>query len=649
MMKNLLVACLLMTAFVASAKDYKATSPDGKTTLNVSVEKEVNWSVSKNEQLIIAPSAISLSLNDGKILGKNTGVLKVYRRKVNKLIEPIVKRKYAQIKDEYNEMELKFPGRYSLVFRVYDEGVAYRWKTDLKKDIIVKSEEVNFNFEKDYKIWFPEEESMYSHQERGYLFENLSAITPERFCSTGTLVDFENGTKVFLSEADLEDYPGLFLEGSKKTKTGLSGKFAGVPLETEKRSDRDVVVTKYADYMAKTKGSRVFPWRLAIITQKDAELVESELVYKLSKPLAFENTDWIKPGKVAWDWWNACNIYGVDFEAGVNTETYKYFIDFAAEYGLEYIVLDEGWYHLDDIMKIKKEVDLEALFEYGKKKKVNIILWVTWKALEDKADEAFKVYSAMGAKGFKVDFMQRDDQWMVNYYHRIAKQAAEYKMLIDYHGSYKPAGLRRAYPNVITREGVRGMEQSKWGDWANPEHDLILPFTRMVSGPMDYTPGAMINANKRNFKPVFTEPMSQGTRCHQLAMYVVYESPLQMLSDNPSNYYKEPECMEFLSPVPTVWDDTKVLDAKISDYILMARQSGDVWYMGAMTDWTAREMTASFDFLDVGEYTIEIWQDGVNADKHAGDYKKVVKKITKDSKLKIKMAPGGGWAAIIKK
>ncbi|NOX84384.1 MAG: glycoside hydrolase family 97 protein, partial [Chlorobi bacterium] len=412
-------------------------------------------------------------------------------------------------------------------------------------------------------------------------------------------------------------------------------------------SDRNVIVTKHAPWLAKTSGNRTFPWRVMIITREDKDLVQSEMIWKLSRPLELKNVSWIKPGKVAWDWWNALNVYGVDFKSGVNTDTYKYFIDFAHKYGLEYIILDEGWYELDDVLKIRENVDLPEILRYAKSKDVGVILWVTWKALDDQLDKALEQFEQWGVKGIKVDFMQRDDQWMVDYYRRVARKAAEHHLLVDYHGAYKPTGLRRAYPNVITREGVAGLEQDKWGEKANPEHDVTLPFIRIVAGPMDYTPGAMINATKKNFRPVWGKPMSQGTRCHQLAMYVVYESPLQMLADSPSNYMKEKDAMDFLTPVPTVWDTTVVLGAKVSDYILMARKSGNKWYLGAMTDWDARDLQVDFGFLPDGNYTLEIWQDGINADRYASDYKRITKAVNKDTKLDIHLAPGGGWVGVV--
>ncbi|MEA3477626.1 MAG: glycoside hydrolase family 97 protein [Bacteroidota bacterium] len=646
MRKKLLIFLALVLVISLQAKDYSVSSPSGNIEIKVSVTEKIRYSVLLNGTEIITPSSISMTLNNGTILGENSKVKKVKTGSFSEVIMPVVQRKYATINDEYNLLHLSFKG-YSLQFRAYDEGAAYRWMTDQKGGFNVVSEEASFNFPADHNIWFPEEESMLSHQEREYLRLKLSEIDEDRFCSTGMLIDCGNNTKVYISESDLTDYPGMFLKGSNDNPNGLTGKFAGVVLETHQKGDRTVEPTKYADYIAKCEGVRSFPWRVILITTNDADLVQSELIFKLAPSLKLENTDWIKPGKVSWDWWNANNIYGVDFESGVNTETYKYYIDFASKYNLEYIILDEGWYHLKDVMKVMDEIDIEELVSYGKEKNVGIILWVVWKALDDQLAEALDQFENWGIKGIKIDFMQRDDQWMVNFYEKIARECAERKLLVDYHGAYKPSGLNRAYPNVMTYEGVQGLEHAKWSDMPNPEHNLTLPFIRMVAGPMDFTPGAMLNATKDNFNPVFTEPMSPGTRCHQLGMYVVYESPLQMLADNPSNYYREPVCMEFLEAVPSVWDDTKVLEAKVTDYILIARRSGNRWFIGAMTDWDARELDLDLSFLGEGNYSMQIWKDGINADKHAADFKKEEMQVTNASKLQISMAPGGGWAAII--
>ena len=645
-----LTMILLLMLFVSgvSAKDYAVSSPSGKVAVKVTVNEQVSYAVLLNGKEIVAPSPISMEISDGTVWGTNAKVKKAKTTSVSQELRPAVKVKRTVIKDEYNLLTLTFSG-YSLEFRAYDEGAAYRWVSAAKGNYQVMSEQVTFAFPADHNIWFPEEESLMSHQERAYLKEKLSNIGSERFGSTGMLVDCGNGVKTYISESGLMDYPGMWLRGCDENKNALKGKFAGVVLEEKKENDRDVRPVKYADYIAQCSGPRVFPWRVMLITENDAALVESTLIYQLAPEQKIENTDWIKPGKVAWDWWNANNIYGVDFESGVNNETYKYFIDFASANGLEYIILDEGWYHLGDVLDVVDEIDIRELVNYGKAKNVEIILWVVWKTLDEKLVEALDQFQKWGVKGIKIDFMQRDDQWMVNFYEKIAMECAKRQLLVDYHGAYKPCGLDRAYPNVVSYEGVKGLENAKWSNLPDPEHDVTLPFIRMVAGPMDYTPGAMINKTKQNFQPVFTEPMSQGTRCHQLGMYVVYESPLQMLADNPSNYYREPGCMEFLSVVPSVWDDTKVLEAKVSDYIAVARRSGDSWYIGAMTDWDPRTLELKLDFLGEGTYTMKVWKDGVNATKHAADFAQETVEVTSGSTVKINMAPGGGWVAVIEK
>ncbi|NPE28317.1 glycoside hydrolase family 97 protein [Methanococcoides sp. SA1] len=613
-------------------------SPDELLRINVKIDDIITYSVTSENSAVLEPSRISMETSI-ESYGVKPVLLNHKTIEVDDEIFPVVKEKTKVIHDHYNQLSLEFE-KFDLQFRAYNDGAAYRIITKENDEQTIIDETIEYNFSENYNIWFPEEESIYSHQEREYKYIKLNEIG-EKFCSIPTLVDVDGNIKVFISESDLMDYPGFFLTGNGN---GMKAIFPNYPKVTKQTSDRDVKVTEYENYLAKTEGNRTFPWRLMIIGD-DKTIAESQLVYQLAGECQLENTDWIKPGKVAWDWWNALNITGVDFESGVNTATYKYYMDFAAKYGIEYIILDEGWYYLKDLMKINPEIDMEELADYSKKTNVGLILWTTWKALDDKLEEALDQFEKWDIKGIKVDFMQRDDQWMVQYYEKIAKEAAKRKLLVDFHGSYKPAGLRRVYPNVITREGVRGLEQSKWCDWASPDQALVLPFTRNVAGPMDYTPGGMRNATKENFKDVFTKPMTQGTRCHQLAMYIIYESPLQMLADNPSHYYAEPECMEFLSVVPSVWDDTKVVEAKVGDYIVTARQSGKEYYLGAMTDWESRDFEVKLDFLGKGKYNAVIYQDGINADKNAEDFKQIKQVVKAKDALKIHLAPGGGFAA----
>jgi alpha-glucosidase len=416
------------------------------------------------------------------------------------------------------------------------------------------------------------------------------------------------------------------------------------------KGDRDVLVTSADNFLARTAGTRTFPWRVFMIARTDGELLNNHLVYLLNRETTADYS-WVTPGKIAWDWWNALNIDGVDFKSGVNTATYKYYIDFAARYGLQYIILDEGWSPTMDITHSVEAINMPELAAYAKEKNVGIILWVVWATLDRQMAKAMDIYAGWGVKGIKVDFMQRDDQKMVNFYERTAREGAKRHLLVDFHGAYKPTGMERMYPNVITREGVYGMEQSKWDTTKSigPEHNVTLPFIRNAVGPMDYTPGAMLNAQKDSWRPIFERPMSLGTRCHQLAMYVVFTSPLQMLSDVPSNYYREPVCMEFLKQVPSVWTETKVLNAKTGDFVAIARKAATgEWYIGAMTDWTARDFNLDLSFLGNGNYTMDLWQDGINADRNANDFAKKTVEISGNVKQAIHLAPGGGWVAIIK-
>lgn len=646
--KRFYVGIILVIALVAStatAETQTLKSPNGKIAVTVTADDAINYAVSLNSKPVLKPSAISMTIEGKGKLGAEPVLLNVERRTVNQTVKPAVRQKSSEIVENFNEMILRFKGDYGLVFRAYDDGVGYRFVTNISKDITVVAEQVEFNFSPDDMSYFPKEISIISHNERLYEHRQMDSIAPDELCSLPVLVEVKGGPKVLISETDLADYPGLWLNGSGKgTFTGTQAKYV---LKEKMNGDRNSVVQERADYLARTAGSRSFPWRFMIIAQKDGDLIESQMTFKLSEPSRIKDTSWIKPGKVAWDWYNANNIFGVDFRAGVNTETYKYYIDFASKYGIEYIILDEGWYELGDLTKIADGMDIEELFRYGKEKNVRIIPWVVWKTLDDQLDVAMDMFEKWGAAGLKVDFMQRDDQWMVNYYHRIAKACADRKMLVDFHGCYKPAGLHRTYPNVITREGVKGLENNKWGADITPELNVTMPFIRMAAGPIDFTPGSMVNTQKKHFSPVFNRPMSLGTRCHQLAMYVVYESPLQMLCENPSLYLREPECMEFLSAVPSVWDETKVLDAKVGDYISVARRNGDNWYVGAMTDWDARDMMIDFSFLGKGRFTIDIYKDGINADQYATDFKLTSTTVTSKDKMTVKLAPGGGWAAMI--
>lgn len=646
-MKLIFSLALVLLVSHAHSKDYTIASPDGKIVLTVSVDAQITWSAAVSNHSIFANNTLSLDLGT-TVLGINPRVVSAKTTSVSETVQTVVAVKSKTIQNTYNQLNLVFKPDYTLSFRVFDNGMAYRFETRMKEELRVRNEEVGLNFSGDYAVLFPEEETLYSHYERLYLDQKISSLKAGRFASLPTVVKAANNIKIGITEADLFDYPCLFLEATGKT--AFKSKYPRVILKSDPKGDRDIQNIVEADYIAQTAGTRNFPWRVFMISTEDARLVENQMVFLLSRENKITDTSWIKPGLVAWDWWNENNIYGVDFKAGLDTRTYKYYIDFASKNKIPYIILDEGWTKsTTNIKEANPELNLPELIAYGKTKHVDIILWCLWNALDADMDAILDIYSRVGAKGIKVDFMARSEQYMVNFYERAAKACADRKLLIDFHGAFKPAGMARAYPNIINHEGVKGLENNKWSRDITPEHDVTLCFTRMLAGPMDFTPGAMINKNERDYAISFSNPMSLGTRCHQIAMYVCYDAPLQMLADSPSNYNKETESTAFISKMPTVWDQTRVLDAKVADYIVVARQKENNWYLGAMTDWTARSLDVDLSFLGEGRYEIEIMQDGPNAGKSCNDYKRIVKQVTKADKLKIDLAKGGGWAAICRK
>lgn len=642
-MKNILTLFLLLCGGFVFAKDYAVKSPDGRITVNVEAGAITTYSVSFDGKVVISPSPISMTFDNGMVLGQNMKVNKVERLSSDRTLKPTIRQKCEEIRDHYNEMVLRSSG-YQIHFRVYDDGLAYRFRTNFSRPLKVMSEEATFRFPADYETVFPEERTMLSAQQPLFKPLKLSEINTDRFCSTPILIKADDKVRIFISESDLESYPGMFLQ--KQGEYELGGKFAAYALEEKNTPGRQCFPTKRANYLAKVEGTRNYPWRAIIVTDNDKNLITNQLTYKLA-PEAKGDFSWVRPGKVAWDWWNSLVVYGVDFKAGINTDTYKYYIDFASRYGIEYIVIDDGWSEDWDVTKEIPEIDIKELVAYGKSKNVDVMLWVSWVPFEEKMDEAFKLYRDWGVKGLKIDFMNRDDQRVVDFYYTVARKAIDYQMLINFHGAYKPTGWSRTFPHLLTSEGVAGLENCKWGDYITPTHNVTLPFTRMVAGPMDYTPGGMQNFHAKDFKIWFDLPAAMGTRCHQLGMYVVYESPLQMLSDSPSNYYREEGCMEFLSAVPVVWDETRVLEAAVGEYIVVARRSGDTWYIGGMAGEKGRTFDIALDFIE-GNKTLKSWEDGVNVDVQARDYAVHTKNVKKGDKITINMYDGGGYVAIIK-
>ena len=554
-------------------------------------------------------------------------------------VTPQVATKRTEIPESYRQQTLTYRDGTEVDVRMYNDGLAYRLRNLPAGELTEESFDVRLAPASE--LFFPKEESYYSHNERVYL-RGTPADFADSLASLPLLAVLPTGYHVFVSESNLYDFPGLWVRAKAE---GLTGTHPAVPRDISDVNDRTETFTRH-DYVAVTERGAQTPWRILGVSETAAGLLDNQLTYLLADE-AQGDFSWVRPGQVAWDWYNANNVYGVDFEAGMNTETYKYYIDFAADYGIPYVILDEGWSPTEDVLTAVPEIDMEALTAYGKEKGVGLILWGLWKPFYENLEAATALYEQWGIAGVKIDFMQRDDQAMVNHYREMAEATAEHKLLIDFHGAYKPAGLHRTYPNVITREGLKGLEWYKFGNAGSgvgPEHDVTLPFIRMVAGPIDFTPGAMRNAQLEQHQFNFNRPMSLGTRAHQLAMYVVYESPLQMLADSPTAYLKEPEVTEFITSVPTTWRQTVPVDGVVGDYVVVAREATDGdWYLGALNDTTARELTVPLDFLPAGTYELELYRDGVNHDRYAEDYKMERVVVEAGQELTLPLGRGGGW------
>ena len=657
-----LMTLLITAAAYAAPKNYELSSPDGRLKVTVQAGDGLSYSIVHGDDQIMKDSHIGMYMTDGTVFGGVQPVRKVSRRSVSQTI-PAVMYKKAQVKDEFNEITLKFKN-FSLIFRAYDDGAAYRFVSHLKGQYNVELEMADFGFPQDWNIWAAYvcqhtetlESQYYNSFENQYSYTPLSDWNKDRLAFLPLMVDGPSGKKIVITEADLMNYPGMYLY-NRDEDASLEARFAPYPKEVKQggHNNLQMEVQSREPYIARCEGAEEFPWRVIAVSENDVQMADNDMVYRLATPSdPTADWSWVKPGKVAWDWWNAWNLYGVDFRAGINNETYEYYIDFASRHGIEYVILDEGWAvnMQADLFQVIPEIDLERLVKFAAERNVGLILWAGSCAFDRDMEKVCEHYSKMGIKGFKIDFMDRDDQIMVDFHRRAAEMAARYGMMVDFHGTYKPTGLHRTYPNVVNYEGVHGLEQMKWSDESVDQvtYDVTVPYIRMMAGPMDYTQGAMRNAARGNYRPVNSEAMSQGTRCRQLAEYVIFDSPLNMLCDSPSNYMKEKECTDFIATVPEIWDETRGLDGKVGEYVAIARRNGQVWYVGAMTDWSARELTLDLGFLPEGEYVVELFRDGVNADRAACDYRKETVDLSADRKIAVKMAPGGGWAAkIVKK
>jgi alpha-glucosidase len=645
----LILLALLITFPLFSQDEFALTSPDKKIKVLVQLKNKVNYSVFYKDELVISHSPVSLNINDGNILGLNPVLLNKEAKSVSESLYP-VHGKRKEIKDDYNELNLAFNGNYSIVFRAYNEGIAYRFVTRLKGSVLVTDEEASFRFTDNFPVLMAPAGTFQSSYEYIYRWYNIQDINDTNFTYCPAIVKLNNNIKIAITESDTRNYPGLYLGRKGNTKYNmLQGLFPQYPVKTEQAGWGmfNIRVLERAGYIAKTNGTRSFPWRVMVISDRDEVLANNDMVYKLAGPSELSETGWIKPGNVAWEWWHGWNLEGVDFVSGRNTRTYEYYIDFAAENGIDYVLFDEGWSDQFDLTLVNPDLDMEHLFQYAAERNVGLILWCVWHTLDKQMDAAMDLFEKWGAAGIKVDFIDRDDQVAIEFYEKCAREAAKRHLLVDYHGCSKPTGLHRTYPNLVNYEGVVGNEYNKgnWrGQFPDPEHNTTIPFTRMLAGPMDYTPGAMRNGTQSNFAHSDTWPMSWGTRCHQLAMYVVFDAPLQMLCDAPTEYRKYPDILSFISRVPVTWDKTIVPDAELGEYIITVRKKDEDWYVGVLTDWSEREVNVRFDFLGDEKYHAEIFTDGINANSLAMDYKRELKHVDKNTVLKIKLAKGGGAA-----
>ena len=637
-------------SFAAKEKKYVLSSPDGTLKVEISAGNELAYQVMHGNDTILSHSNIGLVLENGTIVGKTPRITGERRRKIKDNIESPFYR-FKEFVATGNELDLKLKGGFGIIFRAYNEGVAYRFYTTQSSDIIIKEEQAEFNFKEDYTAYLP-----YTTNDKkpmAMAYQNVYDITPlskaqPKLAFLPVTVDC-GSVKLTLLESDLEAYPGMFVQ-SQQGKYGLKGVFAPYPAKTDFYPWRkQEYVTETTDFISRSRGSRSYPWRVLAITEKDTDMPVNNLVYALASPNRIGDTSWIKTGKVAWDWWNDWNLKGVPFKAGINMDTYKYYIDFASRNGLEFIVLDEGWYDpkSGDMLTVIPELDLPELIAYGKSKGVEIVLWTVFNVLDSQLEAACKKYADMGIKGFKVDFLDRDDQTAVEMVYRIAEMTARYKLTLDLHGIYKPTGINRTYPHIINFESVFGMEEVKWTDIKNnmPLYDVTFPYIRMMAGPVDYTPGAMRNATKADWRAMYYTPASMGTRCHQLAAYIVHDSPFTMLCDAPTNYLNEQECVDFIASLPVEVDSTFIASGELGKYIVTVRKKDVNWYIGGMTSWDERDVQLDFSFLPEGmSYTAVLFKDGVNANKQAEDYRKETICINKDSRLTLHLASGGGFA-----
>lgn len=643
----LLLIGVFFSSTLAAEKKVELFSPNKEIEVSLRITDKIYYSVSYNGEVILKDNYLQLTLKD-EVLGENPKLSGRKFSEADEMLSPVIPLKFSTVRNHYNQLRMDFKGNYSVEFRAYDDGIAYRFLTNKKGDIDVMGEDLAIHFPAPYLLHMQQPGSFKTAYEENYTHVNSNEWASEdKKAVLPLLIDTRKQYKILISESDLSDYPCMFLKSDGQN--GLISTFPNEPLEFGEDGDRSLKLLKEADYIAKTSGKRSFPWRYFVITKDDKQLIENTMTFRLATKSVIGDPSWIKPGQVSWEWWNDACPYGpdVNFVSGYNLDTYKYYIDFASKYGISYILMDEGWAQSTrDPFTPNPNVDVHELIRYGKEKNVGIVLWLTWLTVENHMD-LFKTFAEWGVKGVKIDFMDRSDQWMVNYYERVAEEAARYKLFVDFHGSFKPAGLEYKYPNVLSYEGVRGMEQM---GGCTPDNSIYYPFLRNAVGPMDYTPGAMNNFQPNVYRADRPNSGSIGTRAYQLALYVLFESGLQMLADNPTLYYRNADCTEFITRVPTTWDETIALTAEVGEVAIVAKRKGDKWFIGGMTNnkQDVREIEICLDFLNNGKnYKMTSFKDGINAGRQAMDYRRDESSVKKNDVIKIKMARNGGFAAVI--
>ena len=647
-MKTIILAFSLffVTAIFAANNDVvSVTSPDGRIEVKTFHSGKIYFSVQFDGDYLIRQSPISMTLDNGLVLG-DTKPLSNQTKAVSQTIKTLWGSR-NEINDEYNELAYDFKNNYSLQFRVYNTGVAYRWVTRMKGEIIVTDEQVELHMASYIKGWFPEKlsyETVYNY-----------AAVPDKYKEHDIYLPFlmttETKAKIAVTESDVYDYPALHLRKSNDFEDHLISAFERYPAKEIQGGFNNYImdVIERADYIAKVNGNREFPWRLLVISDKDETFADCDLPYQMARPQADMDFSWVKPGKVVWDWWHDYVIEGADFVTGINTPTYLKQIDFASAQGAAYIIVDWKWTDRDNLLVLNPDVDIEKIINYGKEKGVGVILWCPSFTVHRQAKEALSMFGQWGAAGIKADFFDRDDQKANAMYEAIASEAAKNKLLVDFHGCTKPTGLHRKYPNIINYEAVYGNEVNKFSDvYATASHKTMIPFIRGLAGPMDFTPGGFRNVHLSEMSTRNTLPYVVGTRSQEMALYVIYNEPLKMLSDATTTYAKEMECFKMINEIPTVWDDTKILNGAVGEYIVSARRSGDTWYVGGITNEEARNYTLDCNFLSAGLYEAVVFCDGANAHRVATDYKVTKQNINAASKLDLKMVTEGGFVVRLK-